>query len=55
MLNQGIAMGRGGIFPRLTEEQYAKLRRSRLAWSSGQRRGFHRTMASLALAGASSQ
>jgi hypothetical protein len=26
MLEQGISMGRGGIFLRLTEEQYAKLR-----------------------------
>jgi hypothetical protein len=27
MLNQAIATGRGGVFPSLTEEQYAKLRR----------------------------
>lgn len=27
MVNQGIEMGRGGIFLKLTEEQYAKLRR----------------------------
>jgi hypothetical protein len=27
MLEQGISMGRGGVFLRLTEEQYAKLRR----------------------------
>ena len=26
MLNQAIATGRGGVFLRLTEEQYAKLR-----------------------------
>jgi len=27
MVNQGIEMGRGGIFLKLTEEQYAALRR----------------------------
>ena len=27
MLDQGIAMGRGGVFLSLTEEQYAKLKR----------------------------
>jgi hypothetical protein len=27
MLEQGISMGRGGVFLRLTEEQYAKLKR----------------------------
>jgi hypothetical protein len=27
MVNQGIEKGRGGIFLRLTEEQYAKLRK----------------------------
>ncbi|MGB7986419.1 MAG: hypothetical protein WCF54_14730 [Terracidiphilus sp.] len=27
MLNQGISMGRGGVFLRLTDEQYAKLRK----------------------------
>jgi len=27
MVSQGIAMGRGGIFLKLTEEQYAKLRK----------------------------
>jgi hypothetical protein len=27
MVNQGIGMGRGGIFLRLTEEQYATLRK----------------------------
>ena len=27
MVNQGIEMGRGGIFLKLTEEQYATLRR----------------------------
>ena len=27
MVNQAIEMGRGGIFLKLTEEQYAKLRR----------------------------
>ena len=26
MLNQGISMGRGGVFLSLTEEQYAKLK-----------------------------
>jgi hypothetical protein len=26
MVNQGISMGRGGLFLNLTEEQYAKLR-----------------------------
>ena len=27
MLDQGMAMGRGGVFLNLTEEQYAKLRK----------------------------
>jgi len=27
MLEQGISMGRGGVFLNLTEEQYAKLKR----------------------------
>jgi len=27
MVNQGIEIGRGGIFLKLTEEQYAKLRK----------------------------
>ena len=27
MLEQGIAMGRGGVFLRLTDEQFAKLKR----------------------------
>jgi hypothetical protein len=27
MLNKGISMGRGGIFLKLTEEQYSKLRK----------------------------
>jgi hypothetical protein len=27
MLEQGISMGRGGVFLNLTEEQYAKLRK----------------------------
>ena len=27
MLDQGIAMGRGGVFLNLTEEQYEKLKR----------------------------
>jgi len=27
MLNQAIAMGRGGVFLNLTDEQYEKLRR----------------------------
>lgn len=27
MLDQGISMGRGGVFLNLTEEQYAKLKR----------------------------